>query len=80
MHIREKIDFATPSSAKPEQAWQNEMCLQCRIEVQKSMPDKLLVEPDSLHGLIGTIFRFREGPIALTPNIKLIFLQVQVPE
>ena len=35
---------------------------------------------DLLHGLIGTIFRFREEPIALTANIESMFLQVQVPE
>ena len=42
--------------------------------------DKLLAGPDLLHGLIGTIFRFREGPIAPTAYIESIFLQVQVPE
>ena len=42
--------------------------------------DKLLAGPDLLHGLIGTIFRFREGPIALTADIESMFLQVLVPE
>ena len=42
--------------------------------------DKLLAGIDPLHGLIGTIFRFREGPIALTADIESMFLQVQVPE
>ena len=42
--------------------------------------DKLLAGPDLLHGLIGKIFRFREGPIALTADIESMFLQVQVPE
>ena len=42
--------------------------------------DKLLAGPDLLQGLIGTIFRFREGPIALTADIESMFLQVQVPE
>ena len=42
--------------------------------------DKLLAGRDLLHGLIGTIFRFREGPIALTADIESMFLQVQVPE
>ena len=42
--------------------------------------DKLLAGPDLLHGLIGTIFRFREGPMALTADIESMFLQVQVPE
>ena len=32
--------------------------------------DNLLAGPDLLHGLIGTIFRFREGPIALTADIE----------
>ena len=42
--------------------------------------DKLLAESDLLHGLIGTIFRFREGPIALTADIESMFVQAQVPE
>ena len=42
--------------------------------------DKLLAGPDLLQGLIGTIFRFREGPIALTTDIESMFLQVQVSE
>ena len=42
--------------------------------------DKLLAGPDLLHGLIVTIFRFREVPIALTADIESLFLQVQVPE
>ena len=42
--------------------------------------DKLLAGPDLLHGLIGTIFRFRERPVALTADIESIILQVQVPE
>ena len=42
--------------------------------------DKLLAGPDLLHGLIGTIFRFREGPIALTADNESMFLQVQVPD
>ena len=42
--------------------------------------DKLLAGPDLLHGLVGTILRFREGPIAMTADIESMFLQVQVPE
>ena len=42
--------------------------------------DKLLAVSDLLHGVIGTIFGFREGPIAVTADIELMFLQVQVPE
>ena len=45
------------------------------------MPErKLLAGPDLLHWLVGTIFRFREGKIALTADIESMFLQVQVPE
>ena len=42
--------------------------------------DQLLAGPDLRHGLIGTIFRFREEPIALTADFESMFLQVQVPE
>ena len=42
--------------------------------------DKLLAGPDLLHGLIVTIFSFREVPIALTADIESMFLQVQFPE
>ena len=42
--------------------------------------DKLLTGPDLLHGLIGTIFRFRERPVALTADIGSMFIQVQVPK
>ena len=42
--------------------------------------DKLLAGPDLLHRLIATIFKFREGPIALTADTESMFLQVQVPE
>ena len=44
------------------------------------LKDKLLAGPDLLHGLIGTIFRLREGTIALIADIESMFLQVQVPE
>ena len=47
---------------------------------EECMKDELLAEPDLLHGVVGTIFRFREGPIALTADIESMFLQVQVPE
>ena len=40
------------------------------------LSDKLLAGLDLLHGLIGTIFIFREGPIALTADIESMFLQV----
>ena len=35
---------------------------------------------DLLHGLSGTICRFRQGPIALAADIESTFLQVQVQE
>ena len=41
--------------------------------------DKLLAGPDLLHEWIGTVFRFLEGPIALTAAIESMFLQEQVP-
>ena len=40
----------------------------------------LLAGLDLLHGLLGTIIRFREGPIALRADIESIFLRVHVPE
>ena len=40
--------------------------------------DKLLTGPNLLHGLIGTIFRFTECPIAITADIESISLQVSV--
>ena len=42
--------------------------------------DKWLDGPDLLHGLIRTLFRFREGLIALTADIESMFLQMQIPE
>ena len=42
--------------------------------------DRLFAGPDLLHGLVGTIFRFREGAIAITADIESTFLQVQVHE
>ena len=44
------------------------------------LKDKLLAVPNLLQGLIGTKFRFRKGPIALTEDIESMFLPVQVPE
>ena len=42
--------------------------------------DKLLAGPDLLHGLIVTIFRFREEGINLAADIESMFPQMQVPE
>ena len=36
--LGERMVFATPSSAKPEQAWQSKKCLQCCIKVQIIIP------------------------------------------
>ena len=40
--------------------------------------DKLLVGADLLHVSVGSDFRFRDGPIALTADIESNFLQTQV--
>ena len=48
-------------------------CRVCNAEAKYKvmcLNDKLLAGPDLLHGLIGTIFRYREGPIALTADIE----------
>ena len=37
------------------------------------LKDNLLAGSDLLHGLIGTIFRFCEGPIALTADIRCFY-------
>ena len=42
--------------------------------------DKLLVGPALLHGLIGTLFRFCERPLALRADIESVLRQVQFPE
>ena len=56
------------------------VCNAAAVYKDVCLNDKLLAGPYLLHGLIGTIFRFREGPIALTADNESIFLQVQVPE
>ena len=56
------------------------VCIAASKYTDICLNDKLLAGPDLLNGLIGTIFRFREGPIALTADIESMFLQVQVPE
>ena len=40
--------------------------------------DKIFAGRDLQHGLIATIFRFHEGPIALAVDIESMFLQVDV--
>ena len=41
--------------------------------------DKLLAEPDLLHGIFQTIIRIGEGLISLTTDIQSMFLQVKTP-
>ena len=45
----------------------------------ESPTDKHVTGPDLLKNLVGIIFRFREHQIALTADIKAMFLQVKVP-
>ena len=80
-HLRERIVFVTPSSAKTKQPGKvRRVCIAASMYKQVCLNDKLLAGPDLLHGLIGTIFRFREGPIVLTADIESMLLQVQDPK
>jgi hypothetical protein len=45
-----------------------------------SLNQNLLIGPDLLRSLFGVVFRFREGPIALTADIEAMFLQVEVKD
>ena len=73
--------FATPCSAKPNKPGKvRRVCNAASKYKEVCLNDKLLVGPDLLHALIGSIIRFREGPIGLTPDIESMFLQVQFPE
>ena len=73
--------FATPSSIKPNKPDKvRRVCNAAALYKDVCLDDKLLAGPDLLHRLIGTIFRFRERPIALTADIESMFLQVQVPD
>ena len=40
--------------------------------------DALLTGPDLLHSLLGVLFRFRERPVAITGDIREMFLQISV--
>ena len=44
-----------------------------------SLNDNLMADPDLLQALIGIIFRFGEKQIALTADVKAMFLQVKSP-
>ena len=45
-----------------------------------SLNDNLLSGPDLLQKLVGTLFKFREGAVALTADIEQIILLVKVKE
>ena len=45
-----------------------------------SLNDKLLTGYDLLRNLVGIVFRFREHEIAMTADIKSMFLQIAVPQ
>ena len=64
--------FAKLSYAKSEQSWPNLPCLKSGFN-EVCPNDKLRAETELLHGLIGTIFKFREEPIAVTANIECFF-------
>ena len=52
-HFRERMVFATPSSAKPEQVWQKRLVCNAASKYKEvCLNDKLLAEPDLLLGLI----------------------------
>ena len=73
--------FGKESSTKPQQPGKNRrVCNAAAKYHDVCLNDKLLAGPDFLHEVIGTIFGFRDGPIALTADIESMFLQVQVPE
>ena len=79
-HLRERMVFATPVLNPNKPGKVRRVCNAVSKYKEVCLNDKLLAGPDLLHGLIETIFRFREGPIALTADIESMFLQVQVPE
>ena len=73
--------FATPSRTKPEQACEvRRVCNAASNYKEIVLNNRLLEGPDLVHGLIGRVYRFQEGPIAPTADIGSIFLQEQVPE
>ena len=45
-----------------------------------SLKKQLMIGPDLLQNLLGIIFRFRQGEIALSSDIEAMFLQIKVPK
>ena len=80
-HVWKKVVFAALFSVKPMKTQQNQTCLQCSIKNKKvRLNDKQLAGIGLLQGLIDTIFRFPQGLIARTDDIKAVFLQANIPE
>ena len=68
--------FATPSRTElnPNKPGKVRLVSNATSEYKAvCLSDELLVGFDLLHGLIGTIFRFREGPTALKADIESVF-------
>ena len=66
-HLPEIMVFAHHPVLNPNKPGKVRVCLQCSSKYKEvCLNDKVLAGPDLQHGLIGTIFRFREGQISLT--------------
>ena len=79
VHVGERVVYATLSSAKPDKSGKF-ICNSASNYKAVCLIDKLLEGPALLHGLIGTLFRFCERPIALRADIESVLRQVQFPE
>ena len=78
--LRERMVFAKPSDEWSLTGKVRRVCNDASKYKEVCLKDQLLAAHDLLQGLIWTILRFLEGPIALTADIGSMFLQVQVPE